>query len=251
METFFNVRNISKSFGPTKALVDVNLELKKGEIRALLGENGSGKSTLASVIVGLQKADSGSMSLNGKPYMTRSIVDAGKNHISMIVQEMCTIDMMTVAENIYIGNESRFTSCGFLDVNKMNMEAQKLLDSLKASHIRAGDMIDYYSLEERKVIEMARALVSEPELLIIDETTTALTQYGREFIYSLMHKMRDENKTVLFISHDLDEVQKHCDSATIMRDGCVISTITGEDINPENIRTLISTFLNLGRSNIK
>ena len=114
------VEGIYKSFGPTKALVDVSLDLHKGEVLGLIGENGSGKSTLSTIIAGIQKADQGSMFLEGEPYVPTDITDAISKGVSMVVQEQGTLNNITVAANIFAGKESEFTRHGLLDIRKMN-----------------------------------------------------------------------------------------------------------------------------------
>ena len=126
------VRNIFKSFGPTKALKDVSFELRKGEVRGLIGENGSGKSTVSSIISGLQKADEGEMIFQGKAYTPENVIDANQKGVCMVVQEQSTIENISVAANIFLGKEDLFSKKGLVDVRKMEKEADKALDRIGA-----------------------------------------------------------------------------------------------------------------------
>lgn len=235
----FKTEKICKSFGLTKALVNVNIQIERGEIQGLIGENGSGKSTLASIIAGIQKPDSGAMYLSGVGYKPDGTIDAVKHGVSMVVQEQGTIGMITVAANIFLGRESLFIKAGTLNVRKMRQEARQILDSIGAGQIDPGEMIDNLTFEDRKLVELARTLYSSPKLWIIDETTTALTVTGRDILYSLMKKLRSEGSSVLFISHDIDEIMELCDSLTILRDGVLTAKLKKTEFDCDKIKQLM------------
>lgn len=230
---------IFKNFGSVQALKGVSVTFHQGEIHGLIGENGSGKSTLSSVISGIYPSDKGKLFLEGKEYRPSSILDGERNGIKMIVQEMGTINGISVAANIFAGREELFSKFGIVDKRAMIREAQKALDMIGASDIRAGSPIEGESFENRKIVEIARAMCSEVKLLIVDETTTALSQKGRALIYQLMERLRGEGKAILFISHDLDELTAHCDTVTVLRDGAHIKTLTKAEIAPERMRQLM------------
>ncbi len=232
-------KGIYKSFGPTRALVDVNLKINRGEVRGLIGENGSGKSTICSIIAGAQTADEGEMILKGESFNPKGNVDAQMQGISMIVQEAGTISGITVASNIFLGNLKQFTKGGFLSLRKMNQAAKKVLEEIGIPEIDPTALIDTLNFEDRKIVEIARAMYSEPEVLIIDETTTALAQKGRTIIYNTIRKMQEKNKSVLFISHDLEELMKVCNTITVLRDGNFIGTLTKEEMAIDKLRRLM------------
>ena len=235
----FCAEKICKSFGSTQALVDVDVTVRAGEIRGLIGENGSGKSTFSSIAAGIQKADSGEMFLDGRPYKPSGTIDAMDHGVSMVVQEQGTIAKITVAANVFFGKEAMFVRGGVLNVKKMNAEAKKILDSIGAGHIEPQVMIDTLTFEDRKLVELARALYTKPKMWIIDETTTALTVTGREILYKLMRQLRDEGGSVLFISHDIDEIMMMCDSLTILRDGVMTATLEKQDFSADTIKQLM------------
>lgn len=238
-EILVKVKGISKTFGPTKALADVRLEVKRGEIRGLIGENGSGKSTLVSMITGVNKPDSGEMWYKGEKHAPASLLESRGKGISILVQESGTINGLSVAENMFLGKEVAFGKAGMVNRRAMTEYAQKALENMGITNIRAGDPVEVYSFEDRKLIEVATALDTKPDLLIVDETTTALSQKGRDQIYSIIKESSKVGRGVIFISHDLDELVMLCDSVTILRDGHYVDTLEGEDINVDNMRTLM------------
>lgn len=238
-EAILQVNGIYKSFGVVKALKDVSISFLPGEIHGLIGENGSGKSTLSSIISGIYSCNQGEMILDGKVYKPTSIMDGEKHGICMIVQEMGTIGGITVAANVFAGKEELFSRLGIVNRKAMNKAAQEALDKIGASYIKAENKIDEESFENRKIVEIARAMFNDVKVLIIDETTTALSQKGRELIYQIMDRLKDENKVVIFISHDLDELTEHCNTVTVLRDGVYIKTLHGEEIQPDVMRQLM------------
>ncbi|MCF0228118.1 MAG: sugar ABC transporter ATP-binding protein [Parasporobacterium sp.] len=231
--------NIVKNFGLTKALQGVDFTLNSGEIRGLIGENGSGKSTICSIISGVYGCDSGELFLKGEAYKPESMVDAQKKGVAMILQEMGTISGIRVCDNIFIGKEALFTRNGIVQRGKMRKAAQQILDDLGAGDIDAWSMIDTLNFENRKLVEIARAMYDDPDILIVDETTTALSQRGRDIIYRLCDRMSSQGKGVIFISHDLDEIMEHCSALTVLRDGVLIDTLDKNRMEPDLIKSLM------------
>lgn len=230
------VEGLNKSFGPTKAVVDMHLELYAGEIRGLIGENGSGKSTVTTMIAGCLKPDSGTMTMNGKPHAPKSMLEGREAGVCMLLQEKGTIDHLTVSENIYLGEEGKFSRFGIVNRRKMDKESKKVLESIGLGDVIPSRLIDELSFEDRKLVEAGMAMKVAPQILVVDETTTALSQKGREVIYRIMRQMRDDGKTVIFISHDLDELKSICDNVTVMRDGVYVTTLYGDEITVDNMR---------------
>ncbi len=233
------VKNISKSFTSTRALSHVDLQVFSGEIRGLIGENGSGKSTLSAIISGNLKADEGEMYLFGKPYAPQNSFDASCKGISMIVQEQGTIDTVSVAANIFAGREEQFCKYGLLDSKGLTKAAQELLEKVGIGDIRAEQITGTLSFEDKKLVEIARAFYKTPELFIVDETTTALPQKGREILYRLIRQLKKEGKSVLFISHDIEELMNVCDTVTILRDGQLIASLSEDEMDPHKMKSLM------------
>ena len=230
---------MSKFFGITKALQEVSFNINKGEIHALIGENGSGKSTLTNSLTGIYQKDSGEFILDGKKVSPKNQVEANNEGISIIVQELGTLDGLTVAENIFLGHEDKFVKCGIKNTNAMNRQATELLKKYGFDRIKASDMIENYNFEDRKLVEIVKATYFGPKIVVIDETTTALSQEGREELYKHMKRIRSEGNTVIFISHDLPEVLSLSDTITVLRDGVYIDTVSSADMDEEGLKKLM------------
>lgn len=235
-EVVLKAEHMYKEFGATKAITDVSIEVKSGVVLGLIGENGSGKSTLSSMIAGVYPPTAGEMFLHGKPYSPKSVLDARDHGVQYLTQEQGTIDGTSVAENMFLGKETQFSKGGFVNIRKLNTKAKEILTQNGMEEVDPTKSIDFYSFEDRKMIETARALSSKPDILIIDETTTALSQKGRNKIYEIIKDQKELGTAVIVISHDLDEVKLLCDEVVVLRDGQYIATLTGDDVVPEKIR---------------
>ena len=238
-EVRLQVRNLCKSFGITKAVQNVSFDINKGEVHALIGENGSGKSTLTNMLTGIYSIDSGTFILDGKEIHPKNQVDANKQGVSIIVQELGTLDGLTVAENIFLGHEDMFVKFGIKNTNAMNHRATELLKKYGFDKIKASDPIENYNFEDRKLVEIVKATYFGPKIVVIDETTTALSQEGREELYKHMNRIREEGNTVIFISHDLSEILDKSDTITILRDGVYIDTVKSKDVNEDDLKRLM------------
>lgn len=238
-EIVLKIENVSKEFGATKAVNNVSMELHAGEVRGLIGENGSGKSTLSNMIAGVFSPTKGSMELNGKAYTPSSPLMAKHYGVGLLAQEEGTINGLSAAENMFLGEEGKFTRLGFVDIKKLQKEAKRIFDQNALQEVDPAAQISDYSFETRKMIEVARALEADPSILIVDETTTALSQKGRERIYEIIKERKAAGKCVIFISHDLGEVKQVCDTVTVLRDGFLIDTLSGADINDVTMRNLM------------
>ena len=238
-KTMLVAEHIDKRFGMTHAVNDVSVTIDAGEIRALIGENGSGKSTFCQMLCGIYTIGGGTFTLDGKELHIKNQVEANDEGISIIVQEMGTLSGLTVAENIYLGHEKPFMHYGVKDTRAMNREAQKLLDAYGFGRIKAGSMIDRYNFEDRKLVEIVKATYMKPKILVIDETTTALSQNGRLELYKIMDAVRANGRSVIFISHDLGEVLSHADTVSILRDGEYIDTVSAKDVTEDDLKRLM------------
>lgn len=238
-EVRLQVQHMTKSFGITKALKDVSFNINKGEVHALIGENGSGKSTLTNMLTGIYQIESGTFILDGEEVHPKNQVEANKQGISIIVQELGTLSGLTVAENIFLGHEEAFVKFGIKNTNAMNRKATELLKEYGFDRIKASAQIDDYNFEDRKLVEIVKATYFHPKIVVIDETTTALSQEGREELYKHMNRIREEGNTVIFISHDLPEVLAKSDTITILRDGVYIDTVKSADVTEDDLKRLM------------
>lgn len=173
-EVIVEVKHMNKNFGSTVALNDVSITVRRGEILGLIGENGSGKSTVTSIISGMQKADNGEMFYENKAWTPNSMIEALEHGIGMIVQETGTVPGITVAENIFLGEVNRFKTgkengkFGFISRKKMFREAKEILESIGASHIEPDMMTGMLDLQDRKLIEIAKVMSKNPQMLVVD-----------------------------------------------------------------------------------
>lgn len=245
-EALIEVKNMCKNFGPTRALRDVDVKFYRGQIRGLVGENGSGKSTITSIMSGMQKATSGEMVYKGQSWNPSTMVEAQKAGISMVLQEANTIPNCTVAENLFAGRFDEFSTFGIVNMRRINEEAQKMLDSFGIKHIKATDNINQYGFEDRKLIEIVRCVSEDTEIFVVDETTTALSHEGRQLLYRLIHKLKDNGKSVIFISHDMDEILEQCTDLTVLRDGEIIGHLNRADMDAPDAEKIIR-FMMVGR----
>ncbi len=167
-EIVLKAEHMFKEFGPTKAVTDVTLELHRGRVVGLVGENGSGKSTLSSMIAGVYPPTKGEMTYKGQPYNPKSVLEARKAGIQYLTQEQGTIDGMTVAENMFLGEEDKMSKAGIVSIRKLNGLSRKILKENGLDYVDPTKPVEYYSFEDRKMIETARSLSHQPDILIYD-----------------------------------------------------------------------------------
>lgn len=238
-QPLLRMEGITKHFGMTVALDNVDLEVYPGEIRGLIGENGSGKSTISSIAAGMQPATSGRMQFKGQDWNPVNMLDALDNGIGMVVQERGTIGGISVAENIFLGNLDQFRVGCFVSRRKLNRAAREILSLVGMEHVNPSMPTQMLDLQDRKLIEIAKVISKKPDIFVVDETTTALSQTGRDKIYEIMEQWKKEGRSVLFISHDLDELMKVCSTLTVLRDGRLIRSLEREEFDEEVIKQLM------------
>jgi ribose transport system ATP-binding protein len=188
------------------------------------------------MIAGIHSITSGEIYIGEERYHPTSNNDAREHKIAMIVQEVGTIDGLSIADNLFLGDEQAFCRGPFLNNKKMIEEAKKALHLIGFDNVDPSLSINTLNFEQRKMVEIARALYYDPSLFIVDETTTALSQDGREMIYRIMQDLKSKNKAVLFISHDLPELMSVCDGLTVLRDGELVATIDKKDFSEDKIK---------------
>jgi len=229
------LKNISKNFHGVNALQDVNFQLKPNSIHALLGENGAGKSTLVKILCGVYQPDGGSIFLNGNQV---TIADPAKSlalGISAIHQESVMFDELTVTENIFIGNHIT-KSNGLIDWKAMRVKTQKILDDLEAN-ILPDEKIKDLSIAQRHIVQISRSLIHDADIVIMDEPTASLSQKEINELYEIIRNLKKQNKSIIFISHKLDEVMEVCDEYTVLRDGALINADMISNTNKDQLIT--------------
>lgn len=224
---FLTMNGIRKSFPGVCALNDVNFKLRRGEIHALMGENGAGKSTLVKVLTGVYVMDEGSVHIEGKPVMIRSPQDAQKNKISTVYQEVNLCPNLTVAENLFLGNEPR--TLGLINWRKMNREAEVLLDKLNISATPTAQL-DSCSIAIQQMIAIARAVNINCEVLILDEPTSSLDTDEVKQLFKLMRQLKEQGVGIVFITHFLEQVYEVCDRITVLRNGELVGEYKIEEL---------------------
>ena len=226
------LKGITKNFPGVKALDRVSFQLKAGEIHALMGENGAGKSTFIKVITGVHRAEEGEMYLDGRRVDFRSPLDAQNAGIAAIYQHVTSYPHLTVAENIFMGHEIR--KHGIMQWKKMNEAAGALLRQLDADFQPTARM-GALSVAQQQMVEIAKALSTNARIIIMDEPTAALTKNESEELYRITEKLRDDGKSVIFISHRLEDMYRLASRVTVFRDAQYIGTYNVAEIQPPEL----------------
>src|ERR671916_827607 len=227
--SLMEMRGITKTFPGVRALDGVSFDLRRGELHALVGENGAGKSTLMKVLSGVYPHGTydGEIVYDGKPVEFGSINDSEREGIVIIHQELALVPYLSVAENIFLGNETSGFG-GLIDWNKANHEAAKLLSRVGV-HENPTTPISALGVGKQQLIEIAKALSKEVRLLILDEPTAALNDNDSEHLLGLLRQLKAQGMTSIIISHKLNEIAEIADRTTIIRDGRTIETIDMHD----------------------
>ena len=208
---------IQKSFGATRALKHVSLDIAPGEVHALIGENGAGKSTLMKVLSGAHEADAGTMELGGQPYRPANPHDARLKGVAMIYQELNLALHLSAQENILLGAES--ARLGVIDRRAATERAGAALAQLGHAGLALDRPAGDFSIAEQQIIEIARALLLQPQVLIMDEPTSSLTQADTEILFATIGRLRASGVSVIYISHFLEECGRIADRYTVLKDG--------------------------------
>ena len=231
------LQSVSKSFPGVRALHDVSLDLLPGEVHALVGENGAGKSTLIKILGGLYRADAGEIVLQGEEVHIRSPHQAQLLGISVIYQEFNLLPDLTVAENVFVGREA--TRAGALRWRKMAGDAGTLFQELGVS-VDPMALVDSLSVAEKQLAEIAKAMSLEARIIVMDEPTAALSDSETDKLLSLVEHLKEQEKSILFVSHRLEEVFRVADRITVLRDGQRVDTRNKETIDrPEVVRLMV------------
>jgi ribose transport system ATP-binding protein len=221
MTQSLKLENITKSFPGVKAVENVTLEAYQGEILALAGENGAGKSTLMNILSGALLADSGRILLDGQEAKITSPRSAQESGIAMIHQELALIPQMTVGQNIFLGREPRTAWKMLVDTKKMYPAARKILHRMGLD-FAATALIADLSIAQRQMVEIARAISFQSRIIILDEPTSALSEREADKLFTLMHSLREQGVTLIYISHRMEEIFSISDRVAVMRDGQLI-----------------------------
>jgi general nucleoside transport system ATP-binding protein len=230
------LRNITKTFGSVVANNDVSIKIEKGTIHAIVGENGAGKSTIMRIAYGFYRADSGEILVDGKPVQIRNPHDAIALGIGMVHQHFMLVDTMTVGENIILGAEGGNPAS--IDWKKANADILALSNELRLG-VSPKALIEDLSVGAQQRVELLKALYRNAELLILDEPTAVLTPQEVEDFFNILRRMREQGKTIVIITHKLEEVLAISDDVTVMRDGRVVGNLKTAETNEKELARLI------------
>ena len=236
-QTILELRGITKIFPGVKALNNVQFDLRPGEIHALMGENGAGKSTFIKVIMGVHQAEEGEMFLDGQKVQFKSTRDAQKAGIAAIYQHVTAYPHLTVAENIFVGHLKM--RHGMVQWKQMHQEADALLQELNAD-FNSYELMGNLSVAQQQMVEIAKALSLKARIIIMDEPTAALTKRESEELYRITRKLRDEGKSIIFISHRFEDMYALASRVTVFRDAQYIGTYDVDGItNADLIKAMV------------
>ena len=243
-EILLELKHITKRFPGVLALDDVNLKVAAGKVHVVMGENGAGKSTLMKIIDGIYHPNQGELLLYGKPMKINSPIEAMKNQIAMIHQELNTILDMTVAENIFLGRE--FGSGILYDAKRMNEEACKALAELNL-RINPKVKMRELSVAKRQMVEIAKAVSMNARIIIMDEPTSAISDKEVDALFEIINEFKKRGVGIIYISHKMDEIFRIAEDITVMRDGKSIGTYSAEELDQN---TLIAKMVGRNIENI-
>ena len=233
-QTYLRMQDISKAFPGVQALDSVNFSVDHGEIHALVGENGAGKSTLMKILTGALTSDSGRISLDDQEVQINNPGDAQALQISMIHQELSLIPYLTVGQNIFLGREPRARVGAFIDWPELYQQAQVLLDRLNVN-VDSRTSVQDLSIAQRQMVEVAKALSFNADLIAMDEPTSSLTDRETEILFQVMGSFKEQGISIIFISHRLEEVFEIADRITVLRDGEAIGTAPVADLDVDQV----------------
>jgi ribose transport system ATP-binding protein len=230
-ESRVEMSSISKHFGGVKALTDVTLKIKKGEVHALIGENGAGKSTLMKILSGAYQKDSGQIFIDGKEAKITSPKDAKDLGISVIYQEFMLAPDLTVAENIFI--DKMVDSGMIINWKQLKRKAKEQLEKLGFEDIDPGAKVGNLSVAYQQVVEICKCLTRNSKVLVLDEPTAVLTFSEIEKLFSIIGQLKSEGVSIIYISHRLEEIFRLSDRITVLKDGKYVDTVVTSSINKE------------------
>src|SRR5690625_918964 len=215
---------IDKSFSGNQVLTNVDIEIKHGEIHALMGENGAGKSTLVKVLTGIHPRDNGVVKLDGKEVTFTNPKEAEEKGIIVIHQELNIIPHLTVAENMFLGKELTYGKTGILNTKAMKKQTVQSLKRLGVTNIHPDETAGNLSVGQQQMVEIARSIATDAKLIVMDEPTAALTDREIKSLFKVIDSLKAQGVSIIYISHRMEEIFHICDRITILRDGQYIGT---------------------------
>ncbi|PSP51949.1 sugar ABC transporter ATP-binding protein [Halobacteriales archaeon QH_3_68_24] len=236
------IENVQKRFGTVEALSGVTLDLGENEILGLVGDNGAGKSTLVKTLVGIHQPDDGEIRFDGEPVTIDGPKHARKLGIGTVYQDLALVDELTVAENLFLGRTPVKKLGGVwpvVDTERMNEQAQRILGDRLNIHVDPETPVEYLSGGERQAIAIARALVTDPEIVILDEPTSALSKAAVEHVERLVQQLKDNGQSVILVDHNLEEVQSMTDRIAVLFQGEVVDVVDTDSVSRDGLVSMM------------
>src|SRR5690625_3815461 len=231
---------INKSFSGVHVLKDIDFHVKRGEVHALMGENGAGKSTLIKILCGIYSRDTGTVKVKEEDVTFTNPKEAEAKGINIIHQELNIIPELTVSQNMFLGKELTYGKLGVLNKNKMRKATIESLKELGVTNIDPDEPAGNLSVGQQQMIEIARALATKSELIIMDEPTAALTDREIESLFKVIYSLRDRGVSVIYVSHRMEEIFQICDRITVLRDGQYVGTTNVKETTfDETVRMMV------------
>ena len=236
METLVKMEHVTKEFPGVRALDNISFDIRPGEVHILLGENGAGTSTLMKILRGVYQPTSGKIYLKGKEYDYLTPKDSYENGISIIYQELSVINELSILENLFVGKlpSKKVAGISLVDYKLMNEKAKAVLDKVGIKR-SPNTMVEDISISEKQQCEIAKALVSNADVIIMDEPTTSLTTSETEHLFKIIHQLKKEGKGIVYISHKMDEIKKIGDRVTVLKDGTYVGTREVKDVSVDDM----------------
>lgn len=232
MENILEIRGVSKSFGSTKVLNNVNLEIRKGEVLGLCGENGAGKSTMMNCVTGVLQKDSGEVIFDGKPVDFASARESVFAGISFVHQELALCQDLTVAENMWMWKMP--AKGGIINHKELYEKTEEILKNFDVD-FKATDIVGSLSVAQQQVAEISKALSLNAKLIILDEPTSSITDAEAEKLFKVLNKLRKEGIGIVYISHRMNEIFELCDRVCVLRDGSIVMTKETKNLTEDHI----------------
>lgn len=236
-QVLLRMEDINKSFGDVHVLKNIKLEVRAGEVHALLGENGAGKSTLIKILGGAYTRDSGTIYVEGKKVDITDVESAKKNGIRVIHQELMLIPYMTIAENIFLGQEPR-NAAGIVDKKKMQQDTEKFLADMELN-LHPTDLVGKLNIAQQQMIEITKAVSFGSKIIVMDEPTSSLTDNEVDVLFRVIRKLKENNVGIIYISHRMSELDEIADRITVMRDGEYVETVVTKETEHDRLISLM------------
>lgn len=232
------MKQITKSFGSVEVLSDITFSARRGEVHCLLGGNGAGKSTLMNILGGIIPKDHGSILIDGKEIQINEPGDSMRNKIAFIHQELKLFSMRSIADNIYLSRLPTKGPWKIVDEKKKNQDTRQWLDMIELDK-DPRTPVSELSIAERQMVEIAKALSHEPNIIIFDEPTSSLTSKETKLLFGIIRKLRDAGTCIIFISHKFDEIFELCDRVTVIRNGTTVGTVEVQKTNTDELVSMM------------